>query len=108
MAKTSAFRGLVAGFVLLMAGGSPVLAAAPTVAQMLEIYKPTFPDVQFSTPAAEEYAACEVKLITGMRPGSSGWLLLDAKKQPMRRYFDANGDKKIDTWSWYKDGVEVY
>src|SRR5687767_4997649 len=107
MAKTTALRGLLTGCLLVMAGASPALGA-PTVAQMLEIYKPTFQDVAVSMPTAEEQAGCEVKLVTGTRPGSSGWILLDAKKQPVRRYYDSNGDKKIDMWSWYKDGVEVY
>src|SRR5262249_23650101 len=39
---------------------------------------------------------------------ASGWLLRDAKGQPLRRFFDSNGDGKPDVWSYYKDGVEVY
>jgi len=105
MAKTTAFKGLLASCLLVLAGVSPVWAA-PSVAEILT-FKPKFPDVQISTPTPDEYASCEVKLVPGTRPGSSGgWVLLDAKKQPMRRFF-ASG-KKIDTWSYFKDGVEVY
>jgi tetratricopeptide (TPR) repeat protein len=80
-------------------------AAAPTVAEMLR-FTPDY-EVPISTPTAEEYASCEVKLVTGSRPGSSGWALLDAKKQTLRRFF-ASGGKKIDIWSYYKDGIEVF
>src|SRR5262249_17040781 len=97
----------------VLVGGS----AAPAWAQQDKMqdnvkkilnYKPRQEGVDYSTPAPEELKDCEVKLITGSRPGSSGWLLLDAAKRPLRRFFDTNGDRKIDIWSYYKDGVEVY
>src|SRR5262249_10925867 len=37
-----------------------------------------------------------------------GWLLRDGSGRPLRRFFDTNGDMKIDVWSYFKDGVEVY
>src|SRR5262249_48093822 len=37
-----------------------------------------------------------------------GWLLVDARKVPLRRFYDSNGDDGIDIFSYYKDGVEVY
>lgn len=105
MAKNPAFKGLAAAFLVAL-WAAPTWAA-PTVAQMLA-FKPKFDDVQISTPAPDEYAGCEVKLVTGSKAGSSGWMLLDSKKQPLRKFFDSNGDKQIDVWSYYKDGVEVY
>src|SRR5262249_50677778 len=54
---------------------------------------------------AEQQQSCKVQLIkTGK---GSGWLLSDAAG-PIRRFADTDGDNKIDTWSYYKDGVEVY
>ncbi len=35
-------------------------------------------------------------------------MLLDAKKQPLRRFFDSTGRGNVDMWSYFKDGVEVY
>lgn len=105
MAKTAVFKGLAATFLVALTA-APAWAA-PTVAQMLA-FKPKFDDVQLSTPAADEFAGCEVKLVSGAKQGSSGWMLLDSKKQPVRKFFDSNGDKQIDMWSYYKDGVEVY
>ncbi len=107
MAKQTVIKGLLAGCLLWLGNVASVWAAPPTVAEMLTL-KPGFDDVQITTPAPEEYASCEVKLVTSSRAGSSGWLLLDAKKQPLRRFFDGNGDKKIDMWSYYKDGQEVF
>jgi hypothetical protein len=106
MAKSRVGVGLVVG-CLLLGGASPAWAVPPTVKQMLA-YRPRQEGVAISTPAPEEYASCKVKLVTGGRPGSSGWLLLDSGDRPLRRFFDSNGDKQIDVWSYYKDGVEVY
>jgi thiol-disulfide isomerase/thioredoxin len=96
--------GLVAGIAFL-AGGTA--GAAPSVEQILQ-FKPKQDGVSYSTPAAEELKACEVKLVKGSRQGSSGWLLVDSKKIPLRRFFDGNGDNHIDVYSYYKDGIEVY
>jgi thiol-disulfide isomerase/thioredoxin len=97
---------LVAGGLLCWAGASTAMAA-PTVAQMLN-FRPKQEGINFSTPTAEEQKSCKVELATGARPGSNGWLLRDGTGRPLRRYFDSNGDKKVDTWSYYLDGVEVY
>jgi hypothetical protein len=91
---------------LLLAITTPAWAD-PTVAQMLA-YRPKQEGVTISTPTDAEQAGCQVKLVRGSRPGSSGWLLLDANGKPLRRFFDSNGDKQIDVWSYYKDGAEVY
>ncbi len=108
MAKTTARNGLISVCLLLAAGVIPVLAdPPPSPAVILNYMTPKFQDVQFSTPTPDEYAACEVKVLPGVRPGSKGgYLLLDPKKQTLRRLF-ANGGT-VDTWSYYKDGVEVY
>ena len=34
--------------------------------------------------------------------------MTDAAGNPLRKFDDSNGDNKIDIWSYYKDGVEVY
>ena len=41
-------------------------------------------------------------------PAPAAGFSLDAKKKPLRRFYDSNGDGKVDVWSYYKDGVEVY
>jgi hypothetical protein len=88
-------------------GGAVPAWAAPTPAQILN-FKPHQPGVDCTTPTAEQLKGCKVELIkqAAGRKGS-GWLLSDAVG-PIRRFFDTDGDNKIDTWSYYKDGVEVY
>jgi thiol-disulfide isomerase/thioredoxin len=91
---------------LLLGGTGTSLWAAPTAAQMLG-YRPKQDGIVYSTPTATELASCKVELVQG--PGrSSGWLLRDPQGLPLRRFFDSNGDNKIDIWSYYDKGVEVY
>lgn len=106
MANTTACRGLVTGCVLLMAGVSP--AWAVTVQEMLTIYKPDFADVQITTPTPDEYSSCEVKWFPGKEANTGSWILFDAKKQRLRCYSITNTKKIFDTWSYYKDGQEVF
>ncbi len=101
-------RGLGLGLAGLVLWGSVAPAwGAPTVAQMLG-YRPAQEGVNYSTPTGDAVNGCTVELINGQTKGSSGWLLKDAGKQPLRLFFDSNGDNKIDIWAYYKDGVEVY
>lgn len=98
---------LLAGCLVLAGGVSSALGAAPTVAQMLT-YNPRQKEVVCSTPTTEAQANCKVELVKGAQGKGSGWLLRDAQNQPVRLYFDTNGDNKIDVYSYYKEGVEVY
>jgi hypothetical protein len=100
-ARRAAF--LVAG-CLVLACVAPA-GAAPTVPQMLSI-KPKQEGVAYATPTAEEQAGCKVELDKAER--GSGWLLKDKDGRLLRRFFDSNADNRIDVWSYYKDGAEVY
>jgi hypothetical protein len=94
---------LVAGCLAL--GGAPA-RGAPSVEQILK-FAPRQQGVGYSTPTADEQAKCKVELVKGSGKGS-GWLLRDGNGQPLRLFFDTDGDNKLDVWSYYKDGVEVY
>src|ERR1700736_3335563 len=108
MAMARLRAGLVTGCVLLWGGAVSVgWAAPPTVSQMLNFH-PKQDGVVCSTPSAQEQEACKVELVSGSKPGSSGWLLRDPQGRPLRRFFDSNGDRQIDVLSYYLDGVEVY
>jgi thiol-disulfide isomerase/thioredoxin len=103
MWKARVGSGLVAG-ALLWGSLAPAWAAAPpTVSQMLTIFHPRQEGVAITTPSSQEETTCKVEGING-----HGWLLRDSRGLPLRRYYDSNGDGKIDIWSYYKDGVEVY
>src|SRR5262245_42684936 len=108
MAKARMAARLVAGCLLLWGGTASVCrAATPTAAEILRI-RPKQEGVVYSTPAPQEQEACKVELVQGSQRGSSGWLVRDARGLPLRRFFDTNGDKRIDVWSYYHEGVEVY
>jgi hypothetical protein len=91
---------------LLLGSSTAGIQAAPTVAQMLS-YRPRQEGVNYTTPTGDAVNACTVELIKGKTKGS-GWLLRDKDKLPLRWFFDTNDDNKIDIWSYFKDGVEVY
>jgi thiol-disulfide isomerase/thioredoxin len=63
--------------------------------------------VVVSNPAPGTESNCKVDLHRPPR-GGSGWVLKDANGQTLRLFFDSNGDNKVDVWSYYRDGVEVY
>lgn len=104
MAKGRASTAVVLGCLVLLAGTSPAWAK-PTVPQMLTFH-PKQAGIPCTTPTLQEQNSCTVELVKATR--GSGWLLKDAKGLPLRRFFDSNGDNKIDVWSYYKDGVEIY
>lgn len=95
---------LMAGVVALF-GAAPVWAA-PSAGAILN-FKPRQEGVSVSTPEADKHAECKVELVKGRNKGS-GWLLRDPEGKPLRLFFDTNDDNKIDVWSYYKDGAEVY
>src|SRR4051794_10613724 len=90
MAKARLNVKLVAGCVLLLGSAGPALAQQVTVDQLLQ-YRPIQSGVVYTIPTAEEKALCKVQVYRGPRQGSTGYLLLDAKGQPLRRFFDSNG-----------------
>jgi thiol-disulfide isomerase/thioredoxin len=112
MAKSPATARLVAGCLFwagLTAAASAQQPATPTAEQMLDSRFAPKQKVTVTTPSATELKDCTVKGIPGNRPGSTGWELLDGKKQPVRRYFGGKGAKGgVDTWCYFQGGVEVY
>ncbi len=110
MAKSLALPALAAACLALAVAG-PVRAQQqpPSVEQMLDSRFAPKQKVSVTTPAASELKGCSVRGIPGNRPGSTGWELLDARGQTVRRYFGGKGAKGgVDTWCYFKEGVEVY
>src|SRR5262249_51102513 len=106
MAKARMAAGLLAGCLLLWSGTASAWAAKPTAAEILR-FRPNQEGIVYSTPSTQEQGACTVELVTG-KHGGNGWLVRDPQGRPLRRFFDSNGDKKIDVWSYYHEGVEIY
>jgi len=97
-----AAAGLVAA---LSAVGRPGLAAGPTAQQALALM-PVQQDVDFERPTAEEAARSTISAKRFDK--SMGWVVEDPSGLTLRRFLDTNGDNKVDTWCYYKDGLEVY
>jgi hypothetical protein len=113
-ARTAARRGREARTAGVWVAAACLLCAAttaraqpPTVEQMLA-FRPGQPDIVYTTPPADKLSACKVELIKGPSGKGSGWVLKDPDGNLLRKFFDSNDDKRIDVWSYYKDGVEVY
>ncbi len=109
--RTGRFIPLLAGSLLLLGALAPLAARAagpippPTPQQMLAL-KPKQEGIAYTTPEADKVAACKVEKVTGRK--GSGWILKDADGKTLRLFFDSNDDNKVDVWSYFKDGVEVY
>jgi hypothetical protein len=108
---TAGMAGIKRATQLLLLAGCLALSVAPawgapTVEKMLQ-FTPRQQGVNYTTPSGADLEKCKVELIKGQGKGS-GWLLRDPSGQPLRVFFDTNGDSKLDVWSYYKDGAEVY
>ncbi|QDT06626.1 Thiol-disulfide oxidoreductase ResA [Rubripirellula lacrimiformis] len=95
--------GAVAGSVVSVAGSA--VAASPSPVSALAL-KPVQDGVDFETVTPDVAAKCSVNDID--RKGWFGWEVVSPDGMMLRRFADTNGDKKIDLWSYYKFGVEVY
>lgn len=109
MSKTAALCRL--GAIAIACGCVSLGAASPAAAQVnpaqvLQI-KPKSDDVVITTPEPAEVAKCSLEVIK-TPGGGSGYLLSDATKRPLRKFIDSDGDGRVDTWSFFKDGAEVY
>ena len=107
MGKARWTASLLLGSCFLIGNSGLAKAQDARVAKILS-YKPRQAGVVYTIPTTQQEAGCKLELVTGAQSGSNGWLLVDAQGQPLRRFFDSNGDKQIDVWSYYLDGVEVY
>jgi hypothetical protein len=110
MWKARVGKGLVAGALLLW-GGAAQAGNLPTVQQMLS-FRPRCEGVSVGTPTSQDESACRVESVKGAGQGG-GYLLRDPQGRPLRRFYNSrftsvNDGTKIDVWSYYKDGLEVY
>lgn len=79
--------------------------ASPTVEQALSL-TPIQKDVDCDRPQGDEVARCRIS--SQKIDGYVGWVVEDANGVILRRFLDTNGDNKVDQWSYYKGGLEVY
>ncbi len=96
--------GLVCGLCAISAA-TEAFAQAPAIKELMKLV-PKQKDVEFETPKPDEFAKCKVE---AERKGKgSGWVVLGPSGQVLRKFLDTDGDKKMDQWRYFNQGVEVY
>lgn len=64
--------------------------------------KPRQQGVAYDSPTRATVDKCKAKSIAG------GYVVVDGTERVLRKFVDTNKDKRLDQWSYYKDGIEVY
>lgn len=77
----------------------------PQVVKALS-YAPRQSSIAFDKVTDKEIDSCTGKYET--RNGFEGLVIYSSSGQPLRRFADSNGDRQVDQWCYYKDGIEVY
>ncbi len=98
-----------AAMAVVLAGAllTPAAAAEPSgqLSKALS-YKPRQEDVQYEQVTREEMENCSIEEVA--RADGKGFLVAGPGGQPLRWFADTNEDNRLDRWSYYDAGVEVY
>ncbi len=80
-------------------------AEAPDVAQILK-FQPTQQGVVYDIPGEESLS----RQVQGrdLKGKQRGYVVRDHRGLVIRQFMDTNGDGKVDRWSYYMNGQEVY
>ena len=79
--------------------------AAPSVVDALKL-RPVQPGVQYDTPAQAEIKDCSIK--AEKINGATAWVVRGSNGSIVRKFSDSDKDNVVDTWSYYRNGLEVY
>jgi thiol-disulfide isomerase/thioredoxin len=91
---------LAAAWFLALAA---LAADAEVTVKQLMGFRPSFKGVDYEIPTdPAAIAACKAETVNG------GFQLRDGQGKILCRLVDRNGDGKLDQWSYYQDGFEVY
>ena len=89
--------------VCLLALAASTAPAADEMVKKLMDFRPSFKGVDYELPTdPAAIAACKAETIPG------GFQLRDGQGKILCKLTDRNGDGKLDQWSYYADGFEVY
>jgi thiol-disulfide isomerase/thioredoxin len=84
-------------------------APKPPTAKDLLGLSPILPGVEYDVPQDEAAKnACRVETVLNDQQRSVGYALRDGQGKLLRRFVIAHGSKRLDQWSYYQDGFEVY
>ena len=92
------------------AGLAPAASSAADItAEQLLRFPTAIKGVEFETPTdPAAIAACKVENLTDAKGGPMGWALRDGQGKLLRRFVSLRASVKLDQWSYYQDGFEVY
>jgi len=79
--------------------------AAPSAGDALRL-KPVQPGVSAENPAAQDVEKCTIK--AEKTRGTTAWVVRNHAGNILRKFADADADNVVDTWSYYRDGLEIY
>jgi len=79
--------------------------AAPTVDYALGL-KPIQPNVDYDRPQGDAVRNATIK--TEKAGGATAFVVRGPAGEVLRVFADTNGDRVVDRWSYFKDGVEVF
>ncbi len=92
-----------------LAGLAPLAASAQSTPRDLLKLLPTFPGVDCDTPSdAAAIDACKVEKVLNAKGRNIGYALRDGQGKLLRKFVDSDGNNRLDQWSYYQDGFEVY
>lgn len=88
--------------------GSVLVSSAHAQVKIQDVlaYRPSQPGIDIDTPTAEEIPNC--RLDVERTENGSGWVLYGPQGQILRRFMDTNGDRGVDEFRYYKNGLEVF
>jgi thiol-disulfide isomerase/thioredoxin len=96
-------------FAAMLVSASPRLAQAQDTDSLVASglgYTPQQKEVVYDLVEAKEASQCTGKYET--IGGVDGLMIYGPDGRLLRRFADTNGDRNVDQWSYYKDGIEVY
>lgn len=97
----------VTAFALL--GLAPLAASGQSTPKDLLKLQPTFPGVECETPTdPAAIDACKVENVLNGKGRNIGYALRDGQGKLLRKFVDTDGNNRLDQWSYYQDGFEVY
>ncbi len=79
--------------------------SAPSVANALKL-KPVQGEVPFDSPSDAELKDCTIR--AEKQRGVTAWVIRGPNGDILRSFPDSNGDNVVDTWSYFRDGLEIY
>ncbi len=98
---------LVAPLIGGMGVGNATAQEKPSMVEKALSRKPVQRNVNYDIPSKSDYGQYKVER-TLKKFKKPGFVVYDSTGRIMRLFFDLNRDKTLDSWSYFKDGIEVY